>query len=500
MPPLTGADARSLIEAQISAHTAGLTSVLARFNGRHGFHVWLATIRAVEEFINLPLFGLDPKDGLSEEIAGFGLAMPNPAALASIRSALVGKFGEPFAQRFTMTVIQASAIGTAFRMNGLHDAAAGFATIGHAVGYFQSRRRHLIAILYALPIAGTGKAKLQRLDTINQFLPAIEHSAQTLTGLYQKLMLADVFPDFTLEVDHAGFAANHDYEPLDSIFLEPERASIVEMELAITNGAPELEPVDPRLLFSRAELRNNIRLIEAAYAEFDLAGTAFGPVARMTEASLVGCRDDYVVKLGRRDFDRLAKKCGLSGATAEMMVHRGGDFVTNVNTVAPFIAVGDSYVSTVTLLGRYLYYWKSACLNRIRRFQIRAGFIFESNVKVALAKQGFTVTEVKRVNRKEFDVVATLDGVIYNLQCKNNLVDLSRIETSPSLFARYNRRLDRSYARALAKEEGREQLLKDKLGLGSVRHLVVSRFPIATVNPHVITFSHIDRLRERLGV
>jgi hypothetical protein len=182
-------------------------------------------------------------------------------------------------------------------------------------------------------------------------------------------------------------------------------------------------------------------------------------------------------------------------ATKCLLAHRGADYVANTDEFAPFVEVGGVYMSSVTLLSRFLYYWKNVCLNRMRRFQIRSGFIFEENVKAALAAQGFTVTDVKRINRKEFDVVAVLGTAIYNLQCKNNLVDLSHIETNADRFARYNRQLDRHYANALAKEESREQLLKDKLGLWEVKHLVVSRFPVATSNARVIPYSRIGQLR-----
>ena len=134
----------------------------------------------------------------------------------------------------------------------------------------------------------------------------------------------------------------------------------------------------------------------------------------------------------------------------------------------------------------------------MRRFQIRSGFLVEDSVKDALAEKGFSVTDIKRINRKEFDVVAVLGGVIYNVQCKNNLVDLSRIETDAARFARYNRQLDRCYAQALLKEEAREQLLKDKLGFAEVRHVVVSRFPVATTNPRIIPYSRIGRFKATL--
>jgi len=148
---------------------------------------------------------------------------------------------------------------------------------------------------------------------------------------------------------------------------------------------------------------------------------------------------------------------------------------------------------------RFAYNWKSVCLNRVRRFQIRAGFIFEESVKEALSKQGFTVSDVKRINRREFDVVATLGDTIYNVQCKNNLVDLGRIAADPALFARYNRQLDRYYAKALSKEEAREELLRGKFGFSKVMHVVVSRFPVATDNPRVLPFNQIKYFRPKFA-
>lgn len=73
-----------------------------------------------------------------------------------------------------------------------------------------------------------------------------------------------------------------------------------------------------------------------------------------------------------------------------------------------------------------------------------------------LANAGFAMTDIKRINRKEFDVVTTLGDTIHNFQCKNNWIDLNRVERDPKLYARYNRRLTRYYKRALVKERRRE--------------------------------------------
>ncbi|MNR56870.1 hypothetical protein D3C85_1775360 [compost metagenome] len=41
------------------------------------------------------------------------------------------------------------------------------------------------------------------------------------------------------------------------------------------------------------------------------------------------------------------------------------------------------------------------------------------------------------------------------------------------------------------KEQNREHLLKMKLGVEPVEHMLVSRFPVVTDNPRVVVFSRI---------
>ncbi|YCM44294.1 hypothetical protein V2O64_23605 [Verrucomicrobiaceae bacterium 227] len=163
-------------------------------------------------------------------------------------------------------------------------------------------------------------------------------------------------------------------------------------------------------------------------------------------------------------------------------------------TLVPGVMTSSGHVGHDNLKHRSAEFRLNGSLGRLH--QIRSGFIFEKSVKESLIAQGFYVTDITRINRKEFDVVATLDNVIYNVQCKNNLIDLSKIEGSPKLFARYNRRLERAYEAALLKEENRENLLKEKLGLSDIKHFVLSRFPIATTNPRVLAFLAVDQFRQ----
>jgi hypothetical protein len=101
------------------------------------------------------------------------------------------------------------------------------------------------------------------------------------------------------------------------------------------------------------------------------------------------------------------------------------------------------------------------------------------------------VQPIKRIDRKEFDVIATREGVIFNVQCKNNLVDPSWVDLDPARFIRTNRTLERYYQRAIAKERSREQLLKDHLRLDRVEPFVITRFPIVTTNPRILSLARV---------
>ncbi len=312
--------------------------------------------------------------------------------------------------------------------------------------------------------------------------------------MHYNLMLAQVYPDFALEVDAVGILASHSFNGLNSLFLEPERTAITEMD-DIDFSSVNRVSVNRRLIFSKAELENNLALIAAAYVEFNLDETSYGQLAAFIRSLVPVVLDEYFVRLTVKRFDELCSEQKLPATLIEELVVEGFDYVANTSTYAPFTRVGDDLITSITLLSRFANYWKNVCLNRVRRYQIRSGFIFEKSVKAALREQGFDITDIKRVGRAEFDVVATLDGVIYNVQCKNNLVDLNRIEADVQKFVRYNRSLDRAYRKALDKERAREHMLVGELHLDEIKHFVVSRFPVATQNPCVLAFGEISRFR-----
>lgn len=490
---LTGAAAQAEAMRALAHSRTCIESTLAPFEPRSTFEVWFSTFRGIEELINLP--GELRGESLLDEIEGLPLLDMGGVrrGLPSIKAGLESRFSRLVAQRLVHTLIQLHAIATSFATHQL-PAAREMATVGTAIGYLQSRRRHLLALLHTIPGVCRGTQRLHELDGLNQFFYLIETAGLGTTSMHHNLMLAWVYPDFALDVDEEGILASHSFNRLDSLFLEPERTAITEMADVDFSGVKRVS-VNRRMIFSKAELENDLAFIAAAYAEFNLHETSYGHLAAFIRNLLPLVVDEYFVRLTVKRFDELCSERKLPDALRRALVVEGADYVYNTSTYAPFTCVGCDLVTSITLLSRFAHHWKNVCLNRVRRYQIRSGFIFEKSVKAALRAQEFDVTEIKRVGRAEFDVVATLDGVIYNVQCKNNLVDLNRIEADVRTFVRYNRSLDLAYRKSLEKERGREHVLLREIGLTAIKNFVVSRFPVATQNPCILAYGEISRFR-----
>lgn len=514
LPPLAGMRrvsgdaARSLIEAQLTAHGDGILSVLGRYRLADAFPAWHGTIRAVEEFINIPWFGID-----DPRVEARLCSMPLDHRLMSniepifraVREILSPRFEAGVVSRYLQTMLQTAAIASAFKMHGQVAFGPGITldTVGAAVDYFQSRRRHMVSLLYTMPFACGGTDAFVPLDTLNVLLPQVEHSCVAITGFHLKLAQLEALDTFSLEVDEIGAMASHEFDTLDDYFLEPERASIHVMgELRRDQIVmPRMEPLDPKKIFSAAELRNSVKLIGATYAAFGLNDSDFSTMALLITAFSRHARDDYFVEIEKPKFQAMLRAQSVfdPGELEGLLVNAPSDYATNSNAYEPFIDVGDAVVSNVNLLSRFLYVFKNVHLGSRRRFQIHAGFIFEDMVKRDLSALGFHVTDIKRINRKEFDVVTTHRGAIYNFQCKNNWIDLSKVESDRALFVRYNRSLTNYYRRALQKELKREDLLKGELGLEKIEHYVISRFPVIGADARVINYNQIGRLKALVG-
>jgi hypothetical protein len=494
-----GADAERLARDQITQYIAGIEESLSIFNARSAVSAWIEVLRGVEELINIPKYELEDKQQVD---ALLSLRMDNlsPIQVKNLERMLTYRFRYGTAQRFVQTLVRSAAIGSVFWRSGLIDK-RDFRTLADVIAYFQSRRRQMLALLYWMPAACCGTEPVDPLDALNIFLPIVEQSCVSLSSFYRDLVLLRVYDDYALTISNDRCTRSHSYVVLDNSSLEPERAGITE----VPPGSADLSvlknrmKVNARRVFSVPELYNDLLTMEATYAEFKLGETEFGAMCQFVVSCSRYARDDYYIELDAGEFRKLINLFGLSVAAQRRLVYTGKSYVAAINSFAPFINLDGTLLSTVTLLSRFAYNYKTACLNEIKRFQIKSGFMFEKQVKDALAAQGFIVSDIKRIDHMEFDVVATHDGTIYNVQCKNNLIDLTRIEENPRLFSGYNNRLVRYYEKALLKEERREAVLKKRLGLKRIKHVVVSKFPVATKNPRILAFREIDQFSLRFG-
>lgn len=497
-----GDDARTLIAQMLNQHEGGIRAALSRYERASAVAAWHEILRGIEEFLNVIWFGVDPGPDREWLLACpmAGEILVDPDRMPRIQE-IVGRRHDPaVVHRFRRMVVQLAETDRVFKELGIRPAALpnGIDTIGAGEAYLQSRRRHFVSLFYAMPGVCSGDDKLDVILAFPTIARVVEHSCATITGLHQKLLLLEVYPDFTMTLTPNGYLGSHTFDELEQNFLEAERASIV----AMTKERPdmiapfrrEICPVDK--VFSAEELRNNVRTLGAAYAAFgDDAG--FATMARIIIALSRRCQDDYFVRLPRTVLESIVANQSVLPASKVMdwLVAKSGSYAEQTNRHHPFVEVDGQLEGSVTLLSRYLDAFKNLHLAGRRRFIIHSGFIFEDIVKRDLAGMGFDVKPIKRLNRREFDVVAVRGGTIYNLQCKNNAFDLSLIEAEPRRVAAANRRLLAYYRRALRKERARQGLLQAELGLTKIKHYVISRFPVLTDNPAIIPFNALDRLR-----
>ncbi|MEI8397386.1 MAG: hypothetical protein WCF85_21925, partial [Rhodospirillaceae bacterium] len=220
MGELRGQPLLNLLEREIALHSRHIAATLAPFDPTSASMAWMEALRSVEEFINLPLFGLDDPS-LERALVTLPVAncLAHPRRLRAVRHFIAYRYGEAFAQRFTTLLTQAAAIAMAFAHNGRMEAASGFETVAHAVGYFQSRRRHLVSLLYTMPDACCGGHAVPPIDVLNNFLPLVELHGIALTGLYQQRMLAEAFDDHALLLNGNDYRGIREYPALDAFFL-----------------------------------------------------------------------------------------------------------------------------------------------------------------------------------------------------------------------------------------------------------------------------------------
>ncbi|GHC93015.1 hypothetical protein GCM10007320_43660 [Pseudorhodoferax aquiterrae] len=489
---LSSASTEAALLERIVLQERRVLDALAPYDAKWATLAWLDNLRTIEECINLQTVDWDD-EAFERQLFGMPVAglVHELSPLLAVHASLTVRFSEPFANRFRQLLLQCVCMVRAFQLHGAADVIGSLPTLAGLIDYLQSRRRHFVALLHVLPMACRGTTRIMPIEALTVMLPIVEFTGIPLYSAQGGLMVR-------LARDSLGLPVQSGVELplLDAGFLEPERSRIDEMrwpDAGYRHFHTLREGLQPDRIFSAAELRNDIAAIEAAYAEFDLAGSDFaiaaGLVRRLSRQCVVR---DFWVEVKPDAFSAMLDAARAPAALRQALVQPVSSYLEGLSSYAPIVQVEGMLRSTVTLLSRFIYNWRARTLDGRKRYQIRTGFIFEAVVKDRLGAQGFAVQDIKRINRREFDVVTVRDGVIWNVQCKNNFVDLSTVDADAHRYARYNRALVTSYEKALDKDRRREHLLLDKLSLDNVQHVVVARFPVVSDNPRIVPFSRLD--------
>lgn len=134
---ISGSQAKALIERQLAAHGNGVLSVLRQYRRDEAVSAWHETIRAVEEFINLPRFGV-ADDRIRAwlctiRLDGAFMSNPGPTLLA-VREALAPHLEPAVIARFVRLMLYAGAMGVAFAAHGQDARSAGITLDGRRSG------------------------------------------------------------------------------------------------------------------------------------------------------------------------------------------------------------------------------------------------------------------------------------------------------------------------------------------------------------------------------
>ncbi|WP_139201664.1 hypothetical protein [Rhodanobacter glycinis] len=489
---VSGESLRHILEEQSRLHSEGAIHQLSKLDRGHTWTGLHQLIRSVEDLINI------------DEVASHNVALDRAmnVALDRLQSKDAQEsFGEALQRRFDEAACR-RVIGLFSHVSVLREFIlsyqgdfdgrfSGLRTPRDLANYLKSRRRHLNTLLYAVSDVCTGNAKLSAAELFRLAFRITDYTLVTLTGLHQKLAKIDLYSGYGCWHTGNGLldGSLHWQEFLDDNYLEAERIAITDLP------SQELDRslFDVRKIISAAELRGMLSQIENSYQEFDLREKGFSDLTFFIEELLSYTKDDYFVRVPVDAYRSISARY-VHTWWLQRAVYRADPAHPFLGSFAPFVEIGGSFESNLFLLMRFAYNTRDRILEKHRRYQIRSGFLFEDLIKNDLVHLGFTVLGIKRIQRKEFDVVTTRNGIIHNFQCKNVRLDYQQMESDIKTFIRHNKRIVRYFERALRKEEAREALLIAKIGLREIRHYVISRFPVFSENKRIIALRDLKRV------
>lgn len=486
---LAGKDLEASLLPMIEDSVRGVEKNIASFEGESLFESWLQLMRMQDELINIyyELYGEELEVVMNVPI-GAGFLLFNDEFHKATEIVKI-RFGEQVANRFSHIVSIYSQQN--FTLDCIHRNYMNIRSIKDLLIYFQSRRLYFVTILHLIPIHAIGSQKVHVDELPNEFGAYIDLCLRSVTSGYQSIIASRCLEGYYAEPTALGLQYSQIYSHLEDFFLEPIMLSSLDiMEFDDKFDISSLKIRKRRYtLYSEDELQDAFKQELACFESYDIQDM---PVVKKLEKLITIISplfdDGYLIKLGTSEFEGLCKMLGLS------LYAEKKDYFEILNSRAPFVRFGDTYYSTYFLLMRYIVNELYKLLRKNKRYQIKAGYLFEHKVSCLLEQYGYSwVTGVKRINHKEFDVICQKDGIIYNFQCKNNFIRVSDIDADiVNVVARYHKRLSHYYDKALKKEIDREDLLVGKLGIDRVENFVISRYPVMSPNPRVIPFNRLE--------
>lgn len=477
---IAGQPLQKMLEDHIGRITRGTVGKLTHLHGPTTLTYLQLITRGIEDLINVELVGWDEPE----------LRKALEQSIGHIHTALLAtldKYFDPGVSDRVSGLLSHITLLRGFLASYNTDFEGHFSNLRTYVdlaNFLKSRRHHLKTLMYAVADLARGDIKLSIGELYYLLFDTIERSfVAGLTGLHHKLTMLAVFSDFRCQIDDRGLL---DVDPrsetlLDNQYLDAERMSITAIDsVSAPDGA-----FDRRKITSAAELRHQLCTIENSYATYDLAGQGFADLRRFAEEVMAYTKDDYYVRIPDDAFKAIHTRYQLAPWRPKLVYLPATNHPLH-GSYAAFAEHRGFFYSDLMMMLRFAYRVRDYLLERNRRYQIKSGFIFEEALKQQLPALGFEVLGFKRIDHKEFDVVARREGVLYNFQCKNVRLDRDLMETNLRQFVRNNRRIVRYFKRALIKEEGREDLLRKAAGAQTIKHFVVSQFPVFSEDTRII--------------
>ncbi|HWJ25178.1 MAG TPA: hypothetical protein VNS32_01470 [Flavisolibacter sp.] len=483
-----------IFEKSIKHHVNIFYKTVSDFQPTYLYSHWRSIVRSVDEMINIPmeLSEIEEIDRILNLSFNF-LDPSNLPELQAVLSILKRQFGDNVATRFQQLAMMCFAIDSTYTSQGI------FKNIGsnlrlnstiNTIAYLQSRRAYYVATLGLIPKIAKGTKIIEYIDTLNHLQYPIDSCLINITTAYYNLLLNYCLPDFEMESDGTVATRNFEYNNLEGFFMEPERLSLLDqMELRPDVIVPkEMLPKSENKLFSFSEVANAMALFESAFSKYKIQNCIeYTHLNLLFREIGVFLKEDFHFVISEDDFLRISKTC-----SSLVLFFDSNDYFENLNNYYPFQKVDGNYYSTVVLMTRFVYRTLSQSLLRNRTFQIHSGFVFEDKASKILEEKGFLPTGITRINQKEFDLITIKENKVYNFQCKNNFIDISRVSYDYKKIGRFNQRLCRYYESALKKEEKREALIKAKTGIEDIEHFVISRYPVITRNKRIINLVDLE--------